>query len=111
MKFSDMMGKGDKGGVDADATETSTPSAQPSTPTVPDAPIRFGGTQSVESAQPESTVTTDTELAPPSISDVVAELAPRADAPVAATAASPAELDASAWLEGVTIVDDDLLPS
>ena len=108
MKFSDMMGKGDKGGVDAEVTETSTPPAQPSTPTVPDAPIRFGGTESVEAAQPESTVATDTELAPPSISDVVSELAPRAAVPVAA---APAELDATAWLEGLTEIDDDLLPS
>jgi hypothetical protein len=45
----------------------------------------------------------------PLMSDVMAELVPRAGASL--TAASPAELDASAWLEGLTDINDDLLPS
>jgi hypothetical protein len=48
---------------------------------------------------------------PPSISDVVAELAPRpATAPAAAAAVSDQQLDTSAWLDGINSIDDDLLP-
>ena len=39
------------------------------------------------------------------------ELAPRPGAPAAAaSAASDAELDTTAWLEGLGSIDDDLLP-
>ena len=50
--------------------------------------------------------TIDTQV---SMADVMSELVPRVGAPT--TAAAPGELDASAWLDGLTIVDDDLLPT
>jgi hypothetical protein len=43
-------------------------------------------------------------LGPPSISDVVAELAPRPET----AGASP---DTGTWLDGIDTIDDDLLPS
>jgi hypothetical protein len=42
----------------------------------------------------------------PAIHEVVAELAPR---PTAA-AVTEQQLDTSAWLDGITSIDDDLLP-
>jgi hypothetical protein len=49
-------------------------------------------------------------LAPPSISDVVAELAPRPASASVAAAVTDQQLDTSAWLDGITSIDDDLLP-
>jgi hypothetical protein len=109
MKFSDMMGK-----KDHDATEVDEPELPPearSAPPVPEAPIRFGGPPS-DTAEP---VVADGvgAIAPPdapaldqpSISDIVAELAPRP-----AATASDEQLDTSAWLDGINTIDDDLLP-
>lgn len=124
MKFSDMMGKKDR-----DTTEVAEPQPPPeahSAPPVPEAPIRFGGNRTdvhdpaatygsgsitpeaspaSPLAPPEITATEPSPLAQPSISDVVAELAPRP-----AAAATDQQLDASAWLDGINTIDDDLLP-
>ena len=125
MKFSDMMGKGSKGtAVEAETPETTIPPMQRSAPPVPDAPIRFGAPRTDAASAPSP------ELAPPapaeaptptptaegpSFSDVVAELVPRRPAPGApvtgSASASTQEVDTSAWLEGITTVVDDLLPS
>ena len=125
MKFSDMMGKGSKETeVEAETTETAIPPAQRGVPPVPDAPIRFGGPKTDTASAPSS------EIAPPalpevpaptpaaegpSFTDVMAELAPRRAEPAttvkAAASASTEQVDASAWLEGITSVVDDLLPS
>ncbi len=131
MKFSDMMGKGNKT-EEADA-ETAAVAARFNAPPVPEAPVQFGGNRSenttplevpeaVATPVPEAvvaeTVATEPPVAEPvvhtiddqvSMADVMSELVPRVGASV--TAAAPAELDASAWLDGLTIVDDDLLPS
>jgi hypothetical protein len=124
MKFSDMMGNKDR-----DTTEVAEPQLPPearSAPPVPEAPIRFGGNRpdvddpaaahgsgsitpeappASPLAPPEITGTEAPPPAPPSISDVVAELAPRP-----AAAATDQQLDASAWLDGINTIDDDLLP-
>ncbi|MEP6624147.1 MAG: hypothetical protein ABJC79_06875 [Acidimicrobiia bacterium] len=109
MKFSDMMGKGPKA---ADETETALPPAQVKAPPVPEAPARF--TAAPVDAAPVAVTTPDTAPvvpvavsppAPPAILDVMAELAPRR------AEATDGQLDASAWLEGLTAIDDDLLPS
>ena len=115
MKFSDMMGKGGKAAVDeAEATETTVP-AQRSAPPVPEAPIRFGENRTDTTEVPLANA--DVATAPPlvesvvqepSIAEVMAELTPRAPAPAAR--ADDSELDATAWLEGLTTIDDDLLP-
>ena len=136
MKFSDMMGKGNKT-EDADA-ETAAVAARLNAPPAPEAPVQFGGTRSettspvevpeaitAPATEPIATEpivtepivtepivtepvvhTIDTQV---SMADVMSELVPRVGASV--TAAAPAELDASAWLDDLTIVDDDLLPS
>ncbi len=128
MKFSDMMGKRDRGTTEV--TEPQPPADAATAPPVPEAPIRFTGVRSEldeaaaalgagavtheASAVPpvaETAVFTPAPrpavepLAPPSISDVVAELAPR---PAAAVQGDP--LDAGAWLDRVDTIDDDLLP-
>jgi len=102
MKFSDMMGKDRRTASDEEAPTAATPPPPP-----PEAaPIRLGSerdelTDAAAALDPE----TPAEPAPPSISDVVAELAPR----VPATDAGPR--DPGSWLDGLTGVDDDLLPS
>ena len=143
MKFSDMMGKRDRGTTEA--TEPQLPADAATAPPVPEAPIRLGGNRSEldeaaaafgpgavtheAAAPPPATGTTSfvaapptaaappdaappvaappvpTPEGPPSISDVVAELAPR---PVAAV--TDQQLDTSAWLDGINSIDDDLLP-
>jgi hypothetical protein len=131
MKFSDMMGKGNKT-EDADA-ETAAVAARLNAPPVPEAPVQFGGNRSettspVEVPEASTAPVTEPVMTEPvmtepvaiepvvhtidtqvSMADVMSELVPRVGASV--TAAAPAELDASAWLDGLTIVDDDLLPS
>ncbi len=110
MKFSDMMGKGAK---TADTADTAAPPALVKAPPVPEAPVRFMAAPApVEDAPVEpvaeaavETVVAPEPVAPPAIRDVMAELAPRRDA------ASLHQLDASAWLDGLTAIDDDLLPS
>ena len=134
MKFSDMMGKRDR-----DTTEVTEPQLPPeaaTAPPVPEAPIRFGqGRSAFEDATAAvgggtitpprppasplaSTAAPETVAAPPplttepprslepSISEVVAELAPRP----AAAAVTDQQLDASAWLDDIPSIDDDLLP-
>ena len=126
MKFSDMMGKGNKT-EDADA-ETAAVTARLNAPPVPEAPVQFGGNRSETKTPVEvPEAVTAPVIEPPvtepvatepvvhtidnrvSMADVMSELVPRVGASL--TAAAPAELDASAWLDGLTIVDDDLLPS
>ena len=113
MKFSDMMGRGAK---TEDAVETAVPAAPVNAPPVPEAPIRFmAAPPTAPSAPAEPVAETVVESAvapepvsasaPPAILDVMAELGPRRDA------ASNQQLDASAWLDGLTAIDDDLLPS
>lgn len=139
MKFSDMMGQGDEGGTDVEQDAPPLPPMPPAgrtTPSVPEAPVQFGGNRSEpanaepEAAAPEveasiaapevaetPTVTEPTAApeAPPAaraeplLSDVVAELAPRAGFTGKATA-SDEQLDTSAWLDGLGDIDDDLLP-
>ena len=123
MKFSDMMGKSDKSSAIAEETDVLTEPAAAGTAEVAETPIRFGGIRS----EPEPTATTaptDAE-APVAIEpaaapigatksrdyefrDVVAELAPSAR--ITPTVASDQEIDATSWLEGLTSIDDDLLP-
>ena len=126
MKFSDMMGKGNKT-EDADA-ETAAVTARLNAPPVPEAPVQFGGNRSETKTPVEvPEAVTAPVIEPPvtepvatepvvhtidnrvSMADVMSELVPRVGASL--TAAAPGELDASAWLDGLTIVDDDLLPS
>ena len=115
MKFSDMMGKGDQtAGTEVSDTETAVPPAPRHTPPAPEAPIRFGEARTdAPSPSPEPPLTagadTVTEAGPPSMRELVSELAPRRPDP--ATAASGRQLDATAWLEGLPTVMDDLLPS
>ena len=116
MKFSDMMGKGaDKVSVDeAEATETATPTTQWTAAPAPEAPIRFG-TPPAEASPGDASAggpsASARTMSEPSIMDVMNELAPRPGAPTAAaSAASDAELDTTAWLEGLGSIDDDLLP-
>ena len=117
MKFSDMMGKSGKAAVDeAEATETVP--APPSAPRAPEAPIRFGENRADTTEVPLADA--DVATAPPvveavvhepSVAEVMAELAPRAaPTPPAAARADDSELDATAWLEGLSTIDDDLLP-
>ncbi len=120
MKFSDMMGKGAK---TADDAETALPPAQVKAPPVPEAPIRFtpapGPAEPVAEAPVAVTPTVPAAVEPapesalvepgatqaqPAILDVMHELAPRR------AEASDQELEASAWLDGLTQIDDDLLP-
>jgi hypothetical protein len=101
MKFSDMMGKG-KGTVDEADAETEAVAARLKAPPVPEAPIRFGAPPEVATKAP---VVPDTQ---PAIAEVMAELAPRKPE---ANVASNQQLDATAWLEGLATIDDDLLPT
>ncbi len=126
MKFSDMMGKGTKDTAssvvatadETEATET-TENAVPAArhaPPVPEAPIRFGARRAdapdlVESAAEADPAPGEPAPSEPSIMDVMNELTPRFGAPTAAaTTATSAQLDATAWLEGLSTIDDDLLP-
>jgi WAS/WASL-interacting protein len=142
MKFSDMMGKRDRGTTEV--TEPELPPEARSAPPVPEAPIRFGGNRTeledavaafgsvtpppappapparpAPPAPPAPTAAIVTApapvadpppappgIAPPSISDVVAELAPRPNVAVV----TDQQLDASSWLDGINSIDDDLLP-
>ncbi len=128
MKFSDMMGKGDSDStVVEDTAEVVTDSADAAAAEVAEAPIRFGGVRS----DPAPNVTTAPNAEAPvaiepvaiepiaeplgatgnrdyELRDVVAELAPSAR--ITPTVASDQELDATSWLEGLTSIDDDLLP-
>jgi hypothetical protein len=125
MKFSDMMNKRDRG--EAEVADPELPPEARTAPPVPEAPIRFGsarrevddsalggsiapaGTPSAPVDEPApGEPTAPAVLAPPSVQDVVAELAPRN--PAAATAATDQQLDTSAWLDGISTIDDDLLP-
>jgi len=58
------------------------------------------------------TVDEAVEIGEPSLRDVVAELSPRAVMPStpAMPTANDEQLDATSWLEGLTVIDDDLLP-
>ena len=118
MKFSDMMGKGSAKAVaeETEATDTAAPTTQWTAAPAPEAPIRFG-------SQPAESSSVDAPTAPveepaleqlmsePSIMDVMNELTPRPGGPTAAaSSASEAELDTTAWLEGLGSIDDDLLP-
>ena len=129
MKFSDMMGKG-KAETEAADAETEAVTARLKAPPLPEAPIRFGTPPEVADVAEEApaaldipvpiegagadVVTTDMPAAiastdaRPGIAEVMAELAPRKPEP---TAASTQQLDATAWLEGLATIDDDLLPS
>jgi hypothetical protein len=135
MKFSDMMGKRDRKATEV--TEPEAPEAR-TAPPVPEAPIRLGGNRSelddavaafghVPPSPPAAPAETGAVTAPtpvveapvvvrppapeppstgrPSIHEVVAELAPRTP-----SAVTDQQLDASAWLDGINTVDDDLLP-
>lgn len=119
MKFSDMMGKGGKAALDeTETTDATSPPAQRTAPPLPEAPIRFGTKPSdVDTAPAAAPVAPmpPTDLADttavPSMMEVMSELTPRVGGPTTAVgAASAAELDASAWLEGLATIDDDLLP-
>ncbi len=126
MKFSDMMGKRDRGTTEV--TDPQPPAEAATAPPVPEAPVRFTGARSeldeAAAALGNGAVTREATvvppvaetvaftpaprpavepLGPPSISDVVAELAPRP-----ATAGAP--LDTGTWLDGIDTIDDDLLP-
>ncbi len=136
MKFSDMMGQGDEGGTDVEQDAPALPPLPPAgrtTPSVPEAPVQFGGNRSEpanaepEAAAPEgeASIATPDVTAPPAatpaepapvarggdplLSDVVAELAPRPGFTGKASA-SDEQLDTSAWLDGLGSIDDDLLP-
>lgn len=121
MKFSDMMGKGERDStVVEDATEVVTDPADAAATEVAEAPIRFGGVRSdpapTATAAPsvEAPVASEPIVEPIvptrdyALRDVVAELAPSAR--ITPTVASDQELDATSWLEGLTSIDDDLLP-
>ena len=118
MKFSDMMGKGSAKAADdeTEATDTAAPTAQRAAASAPEAPIRFGSQPAESSSvdtptEPVTTPALEQLMSEPSIMDVMNELAPRAGGPtVAASSASEAELDTTAWLEGLGSIDDDLLP-
>ncbi len=109
MKFSDMMGKGEPTATEEVETDATTvPTTPPSAPPAADASVRFGD---------QRVRTEDSTAVPPPpgrpeasstlMIDVVNELKPGPDAP----AASSQQLDASAWLDGLGGIDDDLLPS
>lgn len=118
MKFSDMMGKGSaKAAVEeAEATDTAAATTQWTAAPAPEAPIRFGSQPPESSSvaaptEPVETPKLEPLMSEPSIMDVMNELAPRPGGPTsAASAASEAELDTTAWLEGLGSIDDDLLP-
>gem|GEM_PF-6331208 len=83
---------------------------------MPEAPIRFGAnrtdpveTPSAESAPASAPPIVGGVVQQPSIAEVMAELTPRAGGPTGARA-NDSELDATAWLEGLSAIDDDLLP-
>ena len=117
MKFSDMMGKGSaKAPVEETETTDPSPTTQWTAAPAPEAPIRFGSQPAVPSPSDAPTDAVETPLperviSEPSIMDVMNELAPRAVGPITAKGtASEAELDTTAWLEGLGSIDDDLLP-
>lgn len=114
MKFSDMMGKGDATATSDDVVTEATTDAPVETPSeVAAAPIQFGGVRT--GPGPESSVeapTADTvEATPPpdfELRDLFAELAPSDR--MASSVANAEELDTTSWLEGLSSIDDDLLP-
>ena len=123
MKFSDMMGKGKDSTEEADA-ETEAVAARLQVPPPPEAPIRFGTPPEVAEAAPaaidvpaatDAPAATDLQAADPpraaytqpAIAEVMAELTPTKPEP---TVASNQQLDATAWLEGLATIDDDMLP-
>jgi hypothetical protein len=129
MKFSDMMGKDDQDAT-TEVAEAEPPANAPMlppppiearrAPSVPGAEIRFGGVTTAAAPLPAAPSVAPAGLAP-SISDVVAELAPRPPStPSAAPAASAVsttsavtdqQIEASSWLDGINDIDDDLLPT
>ena len=75
--------------------------AAPTAPPAPPAP------EAVTAPQPTETQPTETPRSlEPSISEVVAELAPRPGA----ARVTDQQIDASAWLDDIPSIDDDLLP-
>jgi hypothetical protein len=123
MKFSDMMGKGKESTEEADA-ETEAVAARLAVPPPPEAPIRFGTPPEVAQEAPaaidvpaatdglaapdiQAADTTSVAYTQPAIAEVMAELTPRKPE---ATVASNQQLDATAWLEGLATIDDDMLP-
>ena len=118
MKFSDMMGKGaaKAAAEETEATDAAASATQGTAAPVPEAPIRFGPPPAESSSvdaptEPVETPALEQPMSEPSIMDVMNELAPRPGAPTSAkSAASEAELDTTAWLEGLGSIDDDLLP-
>jgi hypothetical protein len=112
MKFSDMMGKGQrKGATDTDDEPegaTSDAAATRFTPVAAESSIRLGGNRS-ELDEAAAAVGGGSPLADPSISEVVAELAPRAAGTRTAPVAD-APVDTASWLDGMHEIDDDLLP-
>ena len=118
MKFSDMMGKGSAKAAaeETEATDTAAPTTQWTAAPAPEAPIRFGSLPAESSSvdaptEPVEEPALEQLMNEPSIMDVMNELAPRPGGPTAAaSSASEAELDTTAWLEGLGSIDDDLLP-
>jgi len=110
MKFSDMMGKGQrKGATDSEvATEDAGTDAAATrfTPVGAETPVRLGGTRS-ELDDAAAALGGGGPLEDPTISEVVAELAPR---PATARTATAAPADDGTWLDGISRIDDDLLP-
>lgn len=106
MKFSDMMGKADGAETEEVAAPTSDVVAAPP---APEAPIQFGEQRVRTAAEPRPAAPPDLtpESRLPSIAEVAAELAPRNEP----AAASVQQVAASAWLEDLSGIDDDLLPT
>ena len=109
MKFSDMMGKGDPSTTEeVDPDATAIPAPPPPTPAAA-APVQFGerGPVGAEAVLPPPPTPSGPNRSSALMFDVVNELKPGSDTP----AASTQQLDASAWLDGLGGIDDDLLPS
>ena len=132
MKFSDMMGPGEDSATDVEEDAPPAAPAARTAPPLPEAPVQLGGNRSQppDDDPAPAVPAAEASVAPPVIadppaplevaqpaarshepllSDVVAELAPRADF-TSRTGASDEQLDATAWLEGLNTIDDDLLP-
>jgi len=111
MKFSDMMGKGEPTTTEEVDTDTTTaPASTPAPPPPPDASVRFNDqrVRREDDTTPPPPPAGRPESSSTLMMDVVNELKPgRETAPVASTQ----QLDASAWLDGLGGIDDDLLPS
>ncbi len=114
MKFSDMMGKGDATATSDDVvTEATTETPVETAPEVAAAPIQFGGVRT--GPEPAAAIAAPAvepvEVTPPKdfeLRDLVAELAPSDR--MESSVANDEELDATSWLEGLSSIDDDLLP-